>query len=691
MKDYKGIFWKVVSGFAITACLLAIAYWITYDNLNTLKSNLDTLTELNPKYVYRKDIIREVEETERFVKKYTINKNREFLYQCDSSIDAIGEDIYQLQQLSGNDPEYYENLERLNAHINEKLSVARQRIELASAYSSGKELSAAIKRISVPEKKSILPVSEEQRSPEKKNFFSRLFSRERSKAKVIPDTISFKEDTQAEMEFSAGYMKEMLQQAEQKETEKSNQYLRENLLLIDKDDRIHDKIRAVSTALEKLEIEESVVKINRLTEETTNKAGNILSSLLIIGILSIFVFTIIVYREVRFNEKLQKELIREKKSTEKLAKAKEEFLANMSHEIRTPMNVIMGFSDQLLKTNLSNEQQKFLFNIKSSSKHLITVINEILDYSKMESGVITLENIPFSVREVIEDVQVAFKNTADKKGIELNYVVDDVVAGKVIGDPVRLKQILLNLTGNAIKFTEKGKVDIKCFLWSSDEQSQTLLIEVEDTGIGIPEDAQKMIFEQFTQADSSVTRKYGGTGLGLAISKKLVELHNGEIAVRSEQGIGAVFYFKIRYDLPAFDNNEQVLPSKEVKNTHLLEGKRILIADDDEMNKFLAQHILETYKVDVDTAANGKEALEKILNEYFDVVLMDLHMPEMSGIDVVLAIRNKDIDVPVIAITGNVLKSERDKCISAGMSEYISKPYEENELLLKIINQLPTI
>jgi signal transduction histidine kinase/CheY-like chemotaxis protein len=442
--------------------------------------------------------------------------------------------------------------------------------------------------------------------------------------------------------------------------------------------------------MEKLEMEESVEKINNLTEVATNKTGNILSSLIIIGMMATVLIIFVIYRGVRFNEKLSLELIREKKSTEKLAKAKEEFLANMSHEIRTPMNVIMGFTEQLLKSDLSNEQQKFLLNIKSSSKHLITVINEILDYSKMESGVIMLERIPFSIQEVIDDVHVSFKNSAEKKGIDFNYVIDESIASKVIGDPVRLKQILLNLTGNAIKFTDKGSVNITCRLWNAESEFQTILFEIHDTGIGIEPHVHKTIFDQFTQADSSVTRKYGGTGLGLAISKKLVELHNGEIAVKSEPGKGSVFYFKIEYAVPVITNAEQ--PALiEVKNIDLLKGKRILIADDDEMNKFLAQHILEGYQVDVDSAANGKEALEKILNEYFDIVLMDLHMPEMGGLDVAIAVRKNKINVPIIAITGNVLRSERDKCVQAGMNDYISKPYEENELLEKIINQIPTV
>jgi CheY-like chemotaxis protein len=219
---------------------------------------------------------------------------------------------------------------------------------------------------------------------------------------------------------------------------------------------------------------------------------------------------------------------------------------------------------------------------------------------------------------------------------------------------------------------------------------RNVLFEVKDTGVGIESGSQARIFEQFTQADSSVTRKYGGTGLGLSITKKLIEAQGGEVGVKSEPGKGSVFYFTISYKISSGEG-ERVQPQAELLNLQVLSGKRILIVDDDEMNKALASYILENYDVEVDSAANGKEALEKITEENYDLILMDLHMPEMGGIEVVSIIRKRKIDVPVIAITGNVLKSEKEKCLSAGMNEYISKPYEESELLQKITALLLTI
>jgi CheY-like chemotaxis protein len=257
---------------------------------------------------------------------------------------------------------------------------------------------------------------------------------------------------------------------------------------------------------------------------------------------------------------------------------------------------------------------------------------------------------------------------------------------------VRLKQILLNLTGNAVKFTESGTIDIICKVWEGDHQAQTLLFEVKDTGVGIASEAQEKIFEQFTQADSSVTRKYGGTGLGLAITKKFVEMQGGEIGVKSETGTGSTFYFRITYPVSTNQSDEMISSqSVELMNLQVLSGKRILIVDDDELNKALAAYILENYDADIETASDGKEALDRIREENYDMILMDLHMPEMSGIEVVKEIRKRKINTPVIAITGNVLKSEKEKCMSAGMSEYISKPYDESELLKKIINLLLTI
>ena len=727
MKNYKTIFWKVVVGFGIAACLLATTYWIAFDNLRELKKNINSLAELNPKNIYRKNISKKVDDIDFYVRKYTMNKNDSLPALFDRSVYEVGVYMDELDSIAADNEEYGQMLRKLGFYINLKIQLGRQRLSLSEGYNSNVELSGIMTQIADYETEirtqkeekaqtenpplSQQPADGVKEEPKKKeNFFSRMFSRNKNKKRpkttspepltVAPDPFldapdpALKEiDTStANNVVSSDKVKDILEDAQLKENAKTSRYYLEALTLMEKDDKVMDSIRSISATMEKMEMAESKATINRLTDDTTNRTSEILTNLIVSGVAALLVFVIVVYREVRHNNKLRKELIKEKKSTEKLAKAKEEFLANMSHEIRTPMNVIVGFSEQLLKTGLESDQQKLLLNIKRSSSHLITIINEILDYSKMESGIIMLEKITFDVEEVLNDVYVSFKNTADKKNIQLSYTMEENISKWVVGDSVRLKQILLNLVGNAVKFTEKGAVTLSCNISSADAHSQTLLFEVTDTGIGIPEDAQGTVFEQFTQADSSVTRKYGGTGLGLTISKKLVEALQGEIGVKSEPGKGSTFYFTIPYKLAsaeehaAYGNGSQ---DGSVKDA--LTGKKVLVADDDEMNKLLVQHILENYNMDVDTAVDGAEAEEKLLKNQYDIVLMDLHMPKMGGLDVVMSIRKKNITVPMIAVTGNVMKGEKDKCLNAGMNAYISKPYNEAELLQKMTELLPTV
>jgi signal transduction histidine kinase len=689
MKKYSGIIGKVILGFAIIAGLMASTYWITYNNLNALKNKINALSELNPKYVYRKKIVTEINDIDSYINKFTVSKDFPLLEQYDSTVVILGQDMDTLNRISADNKTYHADLRNLGYYIKTKLDVSEDLISLANSSNSQSELSKIIEKISEPQKQLIPPPSQEDSIPEQKKEpergrFSRWFSHNRNKEKAA-DTIAAVHDTVKKPDvILKTQVKTLLQKAEENENEKTTQFLKETFILTEKNDNVQDSIDAVSTELEKLEITESLNTIGKLTDETKKKTADILTNLILSGIFIMLVFIVIVYRSVRRNNKLRNELIEEKKNTEHLAKVKEEFLANMSHEIRTPMNIIMGFSEQLLKTKLTDEQKNHLLSIKRSSNHLITILNEILDYSKMESGMVTLESIEFSIVEIVNDVVAAFKNSAEKKGIEFNCKIDPAVHEIIIGDPVRLKQILFNLAGNAIKFTDKGSVSLFCSAASSNENSQTILFEIKDTGIGMSAESLKTIFDQFTQADSSVTRRYGGTGLGLAISKKLVEIQNGEIGVNSEPGKGSVFHFTIPYKIPTKEKIEKSIP-EEITNKKMLSGKKVLIADDDEMNKILVKYILESCDMKIDTAANGMEAFDKIMQGNYDVVLMDMQMPQMGGLEVVTKIREKKNSVPVIAVTGNVLQSEKEKCFSAGMNGYVSKPFNEKELLEKII------
>eukprot|EP01029_Cantina_marsupialis_P031197 TRINITY_DN884_c1_g1_i1.p1 TRINITY_DN884_c1_g1~~TRINITY_DN884_c1_g1_i1.p1 ORF type:complete len:1029 (-),score=138.66 TRINITY_DN884_c1_g1_i1:5102-8188(-) len=385
--------------------------------------------------------------------------------------------------------------------------------------------------------------------------------------------------------------------------------------------------------------------------------------------------------------KAEKELKVAKKATEDLAEAKQNFLANMSHEIRTPMNAIIGMSNQLTKTTLTEQQKFYLDTIHTAAENLLVIINDILDLSKIEAGKLNIENIAFEPRNVIERAIQVLMHKAEEKGIELNNsFFDDKLSEVLIGDPYRLNQILLNLISNAIKFTEKGKVDVAFELIENKKKSQVIRISVIDTGIGMSESFVKKLFYQFNQEDVSISRKYGGTGLGMSITHSLLRLMGGTIHVDSKKDEGT----SVRIELDLLKGSRDALSKQEVVSidTNKLKGRKILIVDDNVMNRLLASIILQNFQAEIVEADNGKHAMEKIESENPEVVLMDIQMPVLNGIQTTQLLRQKGCEIPVIALTANAIKGEDKKCIEAGMNDYLAKPYSENQLLQTLVKWL---
>ncbi len=392
------------------------------------------------------------------------------------------------------------------------------------------------------------------------------------------------------------------------------------------------------------------------------------------------------------DEKLVKDDLRTAKEVAESAnRAKSEFLANISHEIRTPLNAIIGFSEQLDKTELSENQQKFNDLILSSSNHLLSIVNEIIILFKIEVGKVVIEKVPFDVRKVFDEVYELFKIRADKKSIEFIQYVGESVPKVLIGDALRLKQILINLVSNAVKFTNFGSVSLIGSLKEDLEDKIRLSLKVKDTGIGIAENELPNIFKEFSQEDASLTRKFGGSGLGLSISKKLVDLYGGEISVNSIKNIGTEF--DIELVLAKGDDND-IISSNEMDyiDIKLLEDTTVLLVDDDETNRFLGETILKSWNVIFDLAEDGEEAIKKLNENTYDLILLDIHMPKVSGIDVTKYIRsqrnNPNHNIKIIAVTANVIKSDVEKYLSSGMQDYVLKPFREQELFNKICNIL---
>jgi signal transduction histidine kinase/CheY-like chemotaxis protein/HPt (histidine-containing phosphotransfer) domain-containing protein len=418
------------------------------------------------------------------------------------------------------------------------------------------------------------------------------------------------------------------------------------------------------------------------------------------GLIMLALFSISTYnrfRLLRKNKKLleekNKQIAAEKEIAEKLReraenseKFKQMFLANMSHEIRTPMNAVSGMTAILLEKTPRTDQINYLQAISKSSDVLLHIINDILDLSKIEAGKMELENIDFSLADTIQQVKDTLSHRSDEKGIQLLVDIDKKVTDVVVGDPFRLNQVLINLGGNAIKFTERGSVQFKITPEKTEGDKVSVNFSIIDTGIGIPADKINNLFGDFAQVNSSDTRKYGGTGLGLSISKQLVEMHGGIIKVESVLGSGSTFHFTLTYPKGSPEKLEQRLQQEKKADGSILNGLRILLADDNEYNRIVVNETL-MLKADVkmDMVINGEEAVNAVKKNVYDVVLMDIQMPVMNGIDATIAIRTKlpesKRNVPIIALTASTLREDIDKCLQCGMNSYVPKPFKAWQLI----------
>lgn len=398
-----------------------------------------------------------------------------------------------------------------------------------------------------------------------------------------------------------------------------------------------------------------------------------------------------IVQNVTKDKEIEIRLKKAKDDAQEADKAKSLFLANMSHEIRTPLNAIIGFAEQLSQSQMNREQDRFVQFISDSSEHLLSLVNEILILFKIGMGKVHIDRVPFNLTQLLNVIYNSFIIKANEKQLQLSIQVDPGIPETLVGDPFRLRQIITNLVANAIKYTDEGAVVLRCFLLEKDELTYHLKFEVEDTGMGISSALIPKIFDEFTQSEAQPDKKQKGAGLGLTICRKLVDLMDGHIDVESELGQGSCFSVLLPFYHPS-DEEQAESESHFLLSESLLKGKKVLFADDDEYNLLLAETVLGNWEASYTLAANGEEALNLAKTNLFDILLLDIHMPRMSGVEVVQEIKsdpkNPNLNTKVLAVTANVLQSDLKVYMQEGFDGYVLKPFKEKELYNKICNVL---
>jgi len=442
------------------------------------------------------------------------------------------------------------------------------------------------------------------------------------------------------------------------------------------------ELEVIQSGLPLYNIEEAITKNKKEVWLTTNLAPYRDNEGEIIGLVGIS-------WDITFRKKYEHELQDAKEQAEEGTRAKSEFLANMSHEIRTPMNGIIGMAEILKQAELGDQEEENLDILISSTRSLLSLVNDILDISKIEAGKIELEIEDFEIRKLLKDIENIIFIKAEEKALDYKTFINPNVPEFLKGDPSRLKQIVLNLVNNAVKFTMKGQVHVYIDVMEENQDSIKLMMKVHDTGIGISNDGKKNLFQLFSQADTSTTKIYGGTGLGLSIAKRLVMLMDGDIGMESKQNKGSTFWFTAWMDKSEVTATiPEPLNKKLTSDEKIFKKLNILLAEDNEINQKIIEYSLTNAGYEVDIAKNGQEAIDMYHQHSYDLVLMDVQMPVLDGYEATGHIRemestllNGTLRIPIIALTANAMKGDREKCLDAGMDEYLSKPFTPNDLI----------
>jgi signal transduction histidine kinase/DNA-binding response OmpR family regulator len=698
------------------AIIVGSAGYVTYRSLTYILDTIKKEAQPNLTLVILKEINSNLLKGESNLKYYSLTGQEKYLNNFNDQFKLLDKKIEQLHWYNKENDYREKQIDTLDVLIKEKSRVWNKMLFQQTNNRVGEALNRLEEKldsvgdtITMKVPTSVIVVhtdsakfNEQKNIGQKEsgdNFFARLFKRKSDNAEqsvnsepvvmdLLEETIAEK-DTSFEIGIDKSLLQEEISRIRQAEGDTLRKLNAREIALVKRNEFLTQRINQLIIRMERQElnsISTKAVEADKLVE-STNKWVLIF---LVAFALLLFTVLFVITRYVRKTNAIQETLIKSKDEALKLSRAKEVFMANMSHEIRTPMNAIIGFSDLVLQTPHDFQTKEQLTIIKKSADHLLRIINDILDLSKLEAGKLSIEKEAFSPAIIINDVIQLYKPSIETKGLILECNLSENVPDVLVGDAFRLKQILFNLVSNAVKFTQDGKIIINVESSQFSKAIINLKITVADTGIGIESSLLNSVFEEFKQADTTTTRRYGGTGLGLSIVKKLVSLQNGKLSVKSEPGKGTEFYFSIPYKT----GKKEDLKITEIKpvNAQVLKNISFLVADDDEYNRKLIAHILNKWKVKYTMVANGKELLNDLDSNIYNIILMDIRMPEIDGIQATEIIRRSVREeirkIPIIALTATIAKDEIDRCKQSGIESIILKPFSEESLLAHILKAL---
>lgn len=709
-ENKSNIKFKVIAGYVFVFVAILVSVLIANQSYKKLLNSVEFLSKPDAEIARMNRILTNLSEAENKIRIYSLTKKERYLANYAENIIGIQNDLDSLRNFSTDGRSFLlidsmnylleERVNKLEKFVRLKRSKEEENISQKAMQQLSEVSDAAKTKIKTTTTTTtildtVVTPTEVKVDEKKKGLFAWLGSRKKDDSKIDSIKTVIK---RTKIQVDTSYLPQsdsllrslenMLVLAQAKERLNRDIVSNEELGLVEENSLMWDKIKVLVHQLEEERLQQLTRESDR-AKETASTAISVISVIIIVGFVLGILFIIFILMDITKSNFYRKELIVAKGNAEKLAKVKEEFLATMSHEIRTPLNAIIGFTNQLNKTKLEESQQGFVRVLKNSSKHLLGLVNEILDFSKIEAGKLHIENIPFHPYSLVFEVYDVLKINAEDKNIDFTWEYDGDMQINLDSDPFRIKQILLNIGSNAIKFSSEGFVTIKSSVVSTGKNF-VFEVSVTDTGIGIEESKLESIFEDFSQADSFSARKYGGTGLGLAISRRLSRLLGGDLCVESHLEEGSCFTLRI----PLLKSKGEALELKgdrELKIPDYLQAKLFLIADDDPYSLLLLKTIFTSWALKADFVDDGSKAYDLVKQKDYDLILTDIHMPIMGGIELCNNIRKlkqtRKSKIPIIALTANVRESDLKEYIQSGMTECLVKPFDELTLV-KLLSEI---